>query len=110
MKKPMQATFAEAGLPNFESTNWFGVLAPAGTPRNIIDKLAGELTKIQGIHDVKEKLSSQGVDPYPGTPDQFAALIKSDPAKFAKIVGSANSSGALISRSRIREAFSGRQE
>jgi tripartite-type tricarboxylate transporter receptor subunit TctC len=82
-------TFTEAGLPNFDSTNWFGVLALAATPRDI-NKLAAEPTRIQAVPDVKDKLSAQGVEPLPGGPEQFAALIKSDMEKFAKVVRSAN--------------------
>ena len=84
------AGFAEAGLPNFGSTNWFGVLAPAATPRDIINRLSAELARIQALPDVKNKLSAQGVESLPGGPQEFAALIKSDMEKFAKVVKSAN--------------------
>ncbi len=87
---PDMPTFAEAGMPALESTNWFGMLAPAGTPRDILNKLSVEMNRIQTLSDMKEKLSVQGVDPFPGSPEQFAALIKSDMDKFAKIVKSAN--------------------
>ena len=87
---PDVPTFTEAGLPAFEATNWFGILAPAATPRDIVSKLSGELVRLQGVADVKEKLNAQGVDPFPGGPEQFAALIKSDLERFAKIVKSAN--------------------
>src|SRR5450759_4637498 len=56
---PDMPTFAEAGLPNFGSTNWFGVLAPAATPRGIINRLSAELARIQALPDVKNKLSAQ---------------------------------------------------
>ena len=87
---PDMPTFAEAGMPALESTNWFGMLAPAGTPRDILNKLSVEMNRIQTLSDMREKLSVQGVDPFPGSPEQFAALIKSDMDKFAKIVKSAN--------------------
>lgn len=87
---PDVPTFSEAGLPNFEATNWFGILAPAATPRDIVGKLSAELVRVQSLADVKEKLSAQGVDPWPGGPEQFAALIRSDLEKFARIVKSAN--------------------
>ena len=87
---PDMPTFAEAGMPALESTNWFGMLAPSGTPRDIINKLSLEMNRIQTLSDMREKLSVQGVDPFPGSPEQFAALIKSDMDKFAKIVKSAN--------------------
>jgi len=87
---PSVPTFSEAGMPTFEATNWFGVLAPAATPRDIVGKLSAELIRTQSLPDVKEKLVSQGVDPWPGGPEQFAALIKSDIEKFARIVKNAN--------------------
>lgn len=86
---PDTPTFAEAGLPQFESTNWFGVLAPAATPRAIIGKLSAELLRIQMLGDVKDKLGALGIDPLPGNPEQFAALIKTDTEKFAKVVKNA---------------------
>jgi tripartite-type tricarboxylate transporter receptor subunit TctC len=87
---PDVPTFAEAGLPNFEATNWFGILAPAATPRDIVNKLSAELVRTQSLPDVREKLAGQGVDAWPMGPEQFAALIKSDMEKFARIVKSAN--------------------
>ncbi len=87
---PDTPTFAGAGLPSFESTNWFGALAPAATPRAIIGRLSLEFNRIQLLNDVKDKLGAQGIDPLPGTPEQFAALIKSDTEKFAKVVRNAN--------------------
>jgi len=87
---PDVPTFTEAGLPTFESTNWFGILAPAATPRDIVNKLSAELVRVQALADIREKLNAQGVDPFPGGPEQFAALIKTDLEKFAKIVKSAN--------------------
>ena len=87
---PDMPTFVEAGLSNFSSTNWFAVLAPAATPRDIINKLSAELNRIQALPDVREKLSAQGVEPYAIGPEQLAALIKSDMEKYAKVVKSAN--------------------
>ncbi len=86
---PGMPTFAEAGLPQFESTNWFGVLAPAATPRAIISKMSAELNRIQGLNEVKDKLGALGIDPLPGNPEQFAALIKSDTDRFARVVKTA---------------------
>jgi tripartite-type tricarboxylate transporter receptor subunit TctC len=87
---PDVPTFTEAGLPAFESTNWLGVLAPGATPRDVVNKLSAELIRAQAMADVKEKLGNQGIDVWPNGPDQFAAVIKSDMEKFAKIVKSAN--------------------
>ena len=83
-------TFTEAGLPGYEVKSWFGVLAPAGTPRGIINSLSAEMAKIVAIPDIKEKLDSQGLAPFYSTPDQFAALMKADMAKFARIIQAAD--------------------
>ena len=87
---PQVPTFIEAGLPGFEMRLWFGVLAPAGTPKEIIDKLATELARILAMPDIKERLAGLGMEPFISTPDQFAALIKADIAKFARIIKTAN--------------------
>jgi len=87
---PAVPTFAEAGLPGFDMRTWFGVLAPAGTPKAIIDKLATEIARYLTQPDFKEKLISQGADPFVLTPEQYAALMKADMAKFAKVIKTAN--------------------
>jgi tripartite-type tricarboxylate transporter receptor subunit TctC len=87
---PQVPTFAEAGMPGFTAKNWFGVLAPAGTPKPIVDKLSAEIARILALPDIREKLLSQGMDPYVSTPEQFAALLRSDLALYAKIIKSAN--------------------
>jgi len=87
---PQVPTFTEAGLPGFDVKFWFGVLAPAGTPKEIIDKLSTEIAKILALPDIKENLLSQGMEPFISSPEQFAALIKADMAKFGGIVKAAN--------------------
>ena len=87
---PQVPTFTEAGLPGMEVRNWYGVFAPAGTPKEIIDKLSIQITKIMSMPDFKDKLANQGVEPFISSPGQFAALIKADIAKFAKIIKTAN--------------------
>ncbi len=87
---PQMPTFAEAGMPSFEISVWFGMLAPAGTPKEIIDKLSTEIAKIIAIPDIKEKLASLGMHPFTSTPEQFASLIKADSAKYAKVIKAAN--------------------
>ena len=87
---PQVPTFTEAGLPGFEMKAWWGVLAPAGTPKTIIDKLSSEFAKIMATPDIREKLASQGLESFISTPDQFAALMKADMAKYAKIIKAAN--------------------
>jgi len=87
---PQVPTFTEAGLPGFELTLWFGVLAPAGIPTPVVDKLAAEIAKILVMPDVKEKLLSQGLDPLISTPEQFAARMRADTAKYARIIKASN--------------------
>jgi len=87
---PQVPTFTESGMPGFEVKNWYGVFAPAGTPKEIIDKLAIELARIMALPDIKEKLDALGAEPFISTPDQFAALVKADMAKLAKIIKTAN--------------------
>ena len=78
------------GLPGVNVRNWNGLIAPAGTPREIIDKLAGEIGKILAMPDVRGTLMNEGNTPLILTPDQFSALVRADLAKFAKIVKAAN--------------------
>jgi len=87
---PQVPTFTEAGLPGFDINIWYGILAPAGTPKDIVDKMSAEVGKILALPEVKEKLVALGVDPLIATPDQFAALLKSDMAMYAKIIKAAN--------------------
>ena len=87
---PQIPTFAEAGQPRFAVKVWFGVLAPAGTPKTIIDKLSAEFGKFLLLPDFREKLAAQGVDPYLLDPEQFAALIKADFEMWAKVIKTAN--------------------
>jgi tripartite-type tricarboxylate transporter receptor subunit TctC len=87
---PQVPTFTEAGLPGFDVKFWFGVLAPAGTPKEIIDKLSTEIARILALPDIKENLVGQGMDPYISSPEQFAALIKADMSKFAGVIKAAN--------------------
>ena len=83
---PEVAPIADAGLKGYETGTWHGILAPSATPRDIVNKLSAEIVKVLGQADVKEKLLGQGLEPVGGTPDQFAAYIKSEIAKWAKVV------------------------
>jgi tripartite-type tricarboxylate transporter receptor subunit TctC len=71
-------------------TNWQGVGGPAGIPKSIIDRIAAEIRKLVALPDTKEKLNAQGFEPYYHNPEQTAALIKSDIARFGKIIKEAN--------------------
>jgi tripartite-type tricarboxylate transporter receptor subunit TctC len=83
---PRVPTFAEAGVPGFNVKNWNGVVAPVGTPKPVIDKLAGEIARILTLPDLKEKLTSLGGESFATTPAQFTELMKTDQARYAKIL------------------------
>lgn len=83
---PELPTVAETGVPGYESTNWYGVLAPAGTPKPIIAKLNAELTMVMQMRDLRERmLSTQGIEPLSSTPEQFTAYLRNEVAKWAKV-------------------------
>jgi tripartite-type tricarboxylate transporter receptor subunit TctC len=83
---PDVPTVAEAGLRDFEVTTWYGVLAPAGTPRPIITRLNAELVKVVHSPDVKERLAATGTDPRTSTPEEFADYIKREIAKWGDVI------------------------
>jgi tripartite-type tricarboxylate transporter receptor subunit TctC len=87
---PQVPTFAESGLPKVEAKVVYGILAPAGTPKEIVETLAAEIAGIQRTAEFKEKLAAQGVEAYILGPEPFAATIRSDMAKYAKIIKAAN--------------------
>ena len=83
---PDLPTIAEAGLPGYEANNWYGLLLPAKTPRAIVDRLHREAVKVLNTPAIKEQLFRQGLDASPSTQQEFAAYIKSEIAKWAKVV------------------------
>ena len=83
---PDLPTIAEAGLPRYEANNWYGLLVPAKTPRAIVDRLHREAGKVLNTPAIKEQLFRQGLDASPSTQQEFAAYIKSEIAKWAKVV------------------------
>jgi tripartite-type tricarboxylate transporter receptor subunit TctC len=87
---PEVPTAAEAGLKDFEVTTWYGVMAPAGTPRPIVTRLNAELGKIMHTADVKERLAGMATDPLTSTPEEFAAYLKQEIAKWGDVVRKAN--------------------
>jgi tripartite-type tricarboxylate transporter receptor subunit TctC len=87
---PGLATASEAGLKGFVVNIWYGFLAPAATPAPIVSKLNAEIAKVLAMPDIRERLLTQGMDPFISSPEQFATLIKSDLAKFTRIIKSAN--------------------
>ena len=83
---PQVPTFAESGMPGYHMQGWYGIVSPARTPKAIIDKLSHEMAKILVMPDILEYLARQGMEPFVSTPEAMAALIKSDIAKYAKII------------------------
>ena len=87
---PDVPTFAESGLPDFKPRSWYGIVAPAGVPKAIVDKMSAEIGRIIAMPDTREKLNAQGVEPRFLNPEQFAALMKSDIALWEKVIKTAN--------------------
>jgi tripartite-type tricarboxylate transporter receptor subunit TctC len=77
---------AEAGVPGYVFDPWFGILAPAKTPKDILNKLSREIAHILQLPDVKERLLALGAEPAPTTPEGFDAHVRAEVAKFKKIV------------------------
>jgi tripartite-type tricarboxylate transporter receptor subunit TctC len=90
---PELPTMAEAGVPGFDISTWFGLLAPAGTPREVIMKWNTEVTRILNAPDMRERFTAQGAEPAPTSPEQFATFIQEELAKYGRIV---KASGAKI--------------
>ncbi len=83
---PELPTVSEAGLPGYEAYAWVGFLAPAGTPREIVQKWHQEITRILQLPEVRERQISQGVEPVGSTPEYFADFIKTEISKWGKVV------------------------
>jgi len=87
---PNVPTIAESGVPGYEMSQWFGVFGPAGLPPPITNKLATEINAILKSPDVAEKIASQGGDLIGGKPEAFAAFLKTDTVRWAKLIRDAN--------------------
>ena len=83
-------TIAESAVPGYSSGSWFGLVAPAGTPKPVIDKLATETQRILKLPDVAERLAALGAESVGDRPEQFAAHIKAEIAKWARVIKDAN--------------------
>jgi tripartite-type tricarboxylate transporter receptor subunit TctC len=87
---PELPTIAESGLPGYEASTWVGVVAPAGTPRGIVERLHGELMKLLATPEVKQQFAASGFDIIASSPEQFSGQIKTDLAKWARVIREAN--------------------
>ena len=90
---PQVPTISETGVPGYEVTNWYGVLMPAGVPKDILAKVNADLVRILKQPDVQQRFAGEGGDVAPNTPEQFAAFIRSEITKWAKAV---RESGAKV--------------
>jgi tripartite-type tricarboxylate transporter receptor subunit TctC len=86
---PAVPTSAEAGFPNFRMSIWYGMMAPANTPREIIARLHQEIAKALDDKTLRQHMANAGMDPWLGTPDEMGALLKTEMARYAKIIRSA---------------------
>jgi len=83
---PQLPTIAEAGLPGFEAQNWYGIVGPARTPNAVIARLNKEIVQILNLPDSQKRLESVGIDVWTGTPDEFAAYMKSEYDKWGRLI------------------------
>ena len=86
-------TVAESGLPGFEVTSWFGVSAPARTPRPIVDRLNGEIVRALNVPELRERLLGMGADPVGNTPEQYTLFVQNEIAKWGKVIKAAGIKG-----------------
>ena len=83
---PEVPTFGELGYPKVAVSLWYGLLAPAGTPKPVVEKLNREVARALTSPDVRDKLQAQGAEPMPGTPEAFASFMQEEMAKWAPVV------------------------
>jgi tripartite-type tricarboxylate transporter receptor subunit TctC len=83
---PELPTIAEAGVPDYDSTVWWGVVAPAGTPADVIARLSGEINKALQMDDVQRQFVANGTDPFATSPEQMTEIMQRDLAKWSKVV------------------------
>jgi len=86
---PAVPTMQEAGIKGYELSSWFGLIAPAGTPRALVDRLNATAVKVLAMKDVQEKVIAGGSEPVTSTPEQFAERIRNDVVKFQKLAQAA---------------------
>ena len=86
---PALPTIAETGIKGYEASTWYGVLAPAKTPRAVVERLHGEIVKMLAAPEIRERLGAQGFEPAGNTPEEFATYTKSEIAKWGKVIRAA---------------------
>jgi tripartite-type tricarboxylate transporter receptor subunit TctC len=86
---PEIPTATEQGFPGIESSVWFGLFAPAGTPRALVQRMSREIGELMRLPEARTLLASQGAEPAPSTPEEFAAFVKSEIAKWGKVIKAA---------------------
>ena len=86
---PEVPTIAEAGLPGYEAANWFSLVAPAGTPQPIIDRLYQEIVRALRPREIRERIIAEGADMVVSTPDELASYMKSETEKWARVIKAA---------------------
>jgi tripartite-type tricarboxylate transporter receptor subunit TctC len=86
---PELPTMAESGYPGFEAVPWFGLMAPAGTPATVVDKIHRETVAILGEPDARKKFEELGIDLIVGTPEEFAAAIRAETPRWAELITAA---------------------
>jgi len=87
---PELPTLAESGFPGFEAISWFGLLAPAGTPAPVIAKVNAEIARIAADAETRQRVAQLGLDIAVSSPEELAAVIKADIAKWAKVIKEAD--------------------
>jgi tripartite-type tricarboxylate transporter receptor subunit TctC len=83
---PQLETAAQSGLPGYESVGWFGLLAPAATPKEVVSRISADANRVLADAEVKQKLLALGAEPAGNTPDEFARYIRTDQAKWSKLM------------------------
>ena len=85
-RAPEVPTFAEGGVPGYDVASWYGICAPSGLPRPVLEKFNAGLLKVLGSPDLQQRLGDQGIDVTPSTPAQFLAYVRAETVKWAKVV------------------------
>jgi tripartite-type tricarboxylate transporter receptor subunit TctC len=92
---PQVPAIAEGGLPGFDMTNWYGLFAPAATPRETIARVQAEMSRILNAPDLKQRLADDGMTVVASTPDAFAQFLRRETAKFNRVIDSAGIKGSM---------------